>query len=67
MPVFEYTCGKCGLEFEKLVFGGQKVICSVCGSEDVKKRFSLFGMSGVEHPVSSGCTSCKTSSCKSCK
>ena len=67
MPIFEYTCGKCGLEFEKLVFGGQQVTCSACGSEDVKKRFSVFGVSGVEHPVSSGCSSCSSGSCSSCK
>ncbi len=67
MPIFEYICEKCSLEFEKLVFSGQKVTCCKCGSEDVKKKFSVFGMSGVEHPVSSGCSSCSSGSCSSCK
>ena len=67
MPIFEYTCGKCGKEFEMLVFGGRKVTCSACGSEDVKKKFSVFGMSGMERPVSSGCSSCSSGSCSSCK
>ena len=67
MPIFEYACGKCGLEFELLVSRGQKVVCTSCGSEDVKKKFSVFGMSGVEHQTSSGCTSCSSGSCSSCK
>lgn len=67
MPIFEYTCNKCGLDFEKLVFGGQKVTCSGCGTQDVKKRLSTFAMSGVEKPASSGCSSCSSGSCSSCK
>jgi putative FmdB family regulatory protein len=66
MPIFEYKCSKCGKEFEKLIFGNQKVACPGCGSDDVKKKFSVFGMSGVDNPTS-GCTSCSSSSCKSCK
>lgn len=66
MPIYEYTCTKCGKEFEKLVFGAQKVYCVACGSEEVKKKFSVFGMSGVERS-SSGCSSCSAGSCSSCK
>lgn len=67
MPIFEYTCEKCGRDFEKLVFGNQKVSCIACGSEDIRKKFSVFGMSGVEHAASSGCSSCSSGSCSSCK
>jgi putative FmdB family regulatory protein len=67
MPIFEYKCDKCGHEFEKLVFGNSKVTCPVCGAENVKKKFSVFGMSGVEHQTSSGCSSCSSGSCSSCK
>lgn len=68
MPIFEYTCGKCGVEFEMLVFGSKQVLCSSCGSDDVKKKFSVFGMSGMEHQTSSsGCSSCSSGSCSSCK
>jgi putative FmdB family regulatory protein len=66
MPIYEYICIKCDHEFEKLVFGNQTVQCPKCNSEDIKKKFSVFGMSGVENPTS-GCSSCKSSSCKSCK
>lgn len=66
MPIFEYTCEKCGNEFEKLVFGNQHVTCPRCAAPEVRKRFSVFGMSGVEKQTS-GCSSCTSSSCSSCK
>lgn len=67
MPIFEYACEKCGNEFEMLVFGGRKVSCPKCGNEEVRKKLSVFGMSGVESSGSSGCTSCSSGSCSSCK
>ncbi|MCL5023140.1 MAG: zinc ribbon domain-containing protein [Nitrospirae bacterium] len=66
MPVFEYKCNACGEDFEKLVFGKQGVTCPKCGSDDVRKKFSAFGMSGVRNPGSSGCSSCSSGSCSSC-
>ncbi len=68
MPIFEYRCNACGEDFEKLVFGNQAVQCPKCDSGDVKKKFSTFGMSGVENPgpSSSGCGSCKSGSCSTC-
>lgn len=70
MPIYEYKCGDCGEEFEKLVFGSQAVECPACGSGRAKKKLSVFGMSGVEKPFagSSSCSksSCSRSSCSSC-
>ena len=73
MPIYEYKCDECPEEFEKLVSGNNpEVSCPKCNSRKVTKKFSLFGMSGVEKPVTStgagsGCTSCSASSCKTCK
>ncbi|RME66196.1 MAG: zinc ribbon domain-containing protein [Nitrospirae bacterium] len=71
MPIYEYKCENCDKDFEVLVFGNQKVKCPECGSENIKKKFSVFGMSGVEKPfagTSAGCSSCgsKGSGCSSC-
>jgi putative FmdB family regulatory protein len=70
MPIFEYICPACREEFEVLVFVSKEVSCPKCGSKDVTKKFSVFGMSGVEKPFagssSSGCTSCSKPSCSSC-
>lgn len=67
MPIFEYKCASCGLEFEKLVFGNSAVACPNCTSGEVVKKFSVFGMSGVEKQTSSGCSTCSSGSCNSCK
>jgi putative FmdB family regulatory protein len=68
MPIFEYKCQDCNKEFEKLVSGtNPEVSCPECNSKNIKKKFSVFGMSGVEKQVSSsGCTSCSSSSCSTC-
>jgi putative FmdB family regulatory protein len=70
MPIYEYKCNQCGEDFEKLVFGNNPVDCPKCNSQDIKKKMSSFGMSGVDKPFagsSSGCTSCTKGSCTSCK
>lgn len=70
MPIFEYKCNGCDEEFELLVFGNKTVYCPKCSSDDVKKKLSVFGMSGVEKPFagsSSGCSSCTKGTCTSCK
>ena len=46
MPIYEYDCAACGEDFEDLVLGAaDDVACPGCGSEDVAKRFSVFGVS----------------------
>ncbi|HMK43640.1 MAG TPA: zinc ribbon domain-containing protein [Dissulfurispiraceae bacterium] len=67
MPIYEYKCDGCGHEFEKLVRHEHAVTCSRCSSEKVTKKFSVFGMSGVEKQTSSGCATCSSGSCSSCK
>jgi putative FmdB family regulatory protein len=68
MPVFEYRCLGCEAEFERLVFSlSATVRCPECSTDEVEKRPSVFGMSGVEKQVgSSSCSGCTTSSCKGC-
>ena len=31
MPIYEYTCTKCGKDFEELVFGDDLPACPHCG------------------------------------
>lgn len=70
MPIFEYHCGQCGKEFEKLVINrSEPVACPDCHGQDVKKKFSVFGMkSGGAFVPSSGssCGSCASHNCGSC-
>ncbi|MHB8881541.1 MAG: FmdB family zinc ribbon protein [Thermodesulfovibrionales bacterium] len=70
MPIYEYVCNGCGMDFEKLVFGSPEVICPSCASANIKKKLSAFGMSGGDKPQagsSSGCSSCSKGSCSTCK
>ncbi|MGD1995502.1 MAG: zinc ribbon domain-containing protein [Anaerolineae bacterium] len=63
MPVYEYRCSKCGEQFDKLVRSlstQQNVECPHCGSEDLKKVISLFGVGGTT--TSARDASCSTGS-----
>ncbi|MFB3853127.1 MAG: zinc ribbon domain-containing protein [Vicinamibacterales bacterium] len=44
MPLFEYECRKCGERFEAFVFGKRSPQCPECGSEDLEKLLSSFGV-----------------------
>ncbi|MBP1748902.1 MAG: hypothetical protein H6Q52_1441, partial [Deltaproteobacteria bacterium] len=34
MPIYEYTCRKCGNEFEVIIFGDDTPECPECGAKD---------------------------------
>ncbi len=66
MPIFEYKCNACGEDFERLVMKkDEEITCPKCGQKELKKKLSVFGMSGVENTGSS-CSGCSSSSCSSC-
>ncbi len=72
MPIYEFSCKKCGKCFEALVsIGAEKnVACPECGSKDIQKLISCFGIGGGSSRISSSsssCTTCSTSSCGTCK
>ena len=41
MPIYEYTCKNCGLQFEMLIRSGATPVCASCGSGDLERLFSL--------------------------
>ena len=45
MPIYEYRCRACGLEFEALVRGADQPSCGECGSADLERCLSAFGVS----------------------
>lgn len=49
MPIYEYRCNVCGAKFEKFVRSPSskvEAVCPACGSQEVTKAFSTFGMGG---------------------
>lgn len=61
MPLYEFRCTKCDVEFEELVMSSKpealtKVVCPECGSRKVAKRISTFASSvqGVSMSTSAG-------------
>ena len=65
MPLYEFSCAKCGTEFEELVMSSKpealaKVACPECGSHKVKKKVSTFA-SSVTGSSATGAASCAPS------
>lgn len=50
MPIYKYTCQKCGKKFKRLVKvgnngdGDDKPVCPDCGSSDVNKEVPNIGI-----------------------
>jgi putative FmdB family regulatory protein len=48
MPLYDFHCGSCGEEFERLVRGGDIVECPSCGGRNVERLLSTFALSTEE-------------------
>jgi len=49
MPIYEYSCSKCGHRFEELVFSStdpSTIRCPECGAKKPERLMSAFAMSG---------------------
>jgi len=44
MPIYEYVCRDCNVEFEALIRSGELPICQSCGGESLDKLLSLPAM-----------------------
>lgn len=73
MPIFEYHCNGCGIDFECLVFGKETPTCPDCESPKVRKLMSACGFVSkgagglpVSSASSSSCGGCKATSCSGC-
>ena len=78
MPIYEYKCLACAVEFEELVFGDDVPSCPNCGAKHSERLLSCACLhmpapSRVGQTVTypsrggSGCAGCSGGSCASCK
>jgi putative FmdB family regulatory protein len=76
MPIYEYSCTRCGREFEEIIFkSGEAVACPSCDSRETRKLMSRCRskMTGREpagglgmSAGGGGCSSCGGGSCATC-
>lgn len=73
MPIYEYRCTNCGLNFEKLRSMSEvdkETLCPACRSkaERLLSRFACFTKSevGTSAVGGSSCSGCGGGSCSSC-
>ena len=67
MPIFEYRCSGCGLDFEQLVRSEDRVTCPECGSSKVRKQLSVVAAprkAGGGSEDAGGCCSGGGCSCR---
>ncbi|MEW6688274.1 MAG: zinc ribbon domain-containing protein [Pseudomonadota bacterium] len=60
MPIYEYSCSKCGHEFETLVRSGSAPDCPKCSSTELEKKLSVFATASAapEAPAAGPCGTC---------
>jgi len=73
MPVYEYICEDCGLEFDQLRSMEQAdapVPCEACGGKHTQRKLSVFfaQSSGKAVPgtAAGGCSGCAGGNCSAC-
>ena len=60
MPLYEFRCNACGVEFEVLVRGEAPQSCPACESADVKRKVSLFAVASDQTKQANLSTARKT-------
>jgi putative FmdB family regulatory protein len=51
MPIYDFVCSECQLEFEALVRAADTPVCPECGSAKVKKLLSLPAAPGKSKEI----------------
>ncbi len=60
MPIYEYSCGDCGRQFETLVRSGTTPECPSCHSHTLEKKLSVTAATGTSasHNHAGPCGAC---------
>lgn len=66
MPIYEYSCKKCGKNFEvlqRMGEGAEGLSCPSCGESELSKKFSTFAAGSAQTTASAaggGAPACGT-------
>jgi len=67
MPIYSYICKDCGNKFDLFLgIGGKKeeLVCKKCGSKNIQRAFSSFGIGSSNNTSKSNSeSSCPTGTC----
>jgi putative FmdB family regulatory protein len=71
MPIYEFYCDQCEVQFEELVRNGEKPRCPECSTNDIRRLLSSFAVHSSSPDLggsgaSKSCASCASSSCATC-
>jgi len=71
MPIYEFYCDHCEVQFEELVRNGDRPLCPECSTNDVRRLLSSFAVHSSSPSLggsgaSKSCASCASSSCATC-
>jgi putative FmdB family regulatory protein len=68
MPLYEFTCKKCGNKLEQLCKMGEtgtELVCPHCGSRGLRRLVSGFASPGVKGGQDK-CAGCSGGNCSNC-
>lgn len=66
MPIFDYVCKDCNAEFDLLVGKNaqeEEKKCIKCGSTNISRKFSSFGLNINHGKDLNSCPTCTTGTC----
>jgi len=63
MPIFEYRCEVCDLDFEAIVSASENATCPACDGKRLQRKLSVFAVGGGTRPCD---TSPSAGDCGSC-
>ncbi|MDG1872713.1 MAG: zinc ribbon domain-containing protein [Mariniblastus sp.] len=63
MPIYEFNCHQCSIDFELLIRGGEKPACPECKSLKVDRQLSIISTPSARGAIQSAPERCEMPRC----